>query len=130
MQGGSPTSGPKIGRSFCTPTVLGAFGLRSVGYSMMLLLRGAKMGWQPPTFARSAKHKLPDGRKITVKAGTQVIVRAWHWLKERLQINHSTMTGSHQLASKIKAAQHECRQRSGDMWASTVAPFSPGTWTA
>ncbi|CAE7252415.1 unnamed protein product, partial [Symbiodinium necroappetens] len=78
-----------------------------------------KKVWKPPTFVRLAKHKLPNGRKITVKAGTQVIDRAWRFLKERVKINQNTKTGSHQLTAKIRAAQYEYWQRGKDMWAST-----------
>ena len=75
------------------------------------VLRGGKKVWKPPTFVRLAKHKLPNGRKITVKAGTQVIDRAWRFLKERVKINQNTKTGSHQLTAKIRAAQYEYWQR-------------------
>ena len=45
--------------------------------------------------------------------------KAWRFLKERVKINQSTKTGSHQLTAKIRAAQYEYGQRGKDMWAST-----------
>ena len=51
------------------------------------IFHGGKWVWKSPTFVRLAKHKLPNGRKITVKAGTQVIDRAWRFLKDRVKIN-------------------------------------------
>ena len=83
------------------------------------VLRGGKMVWKPPTFVRLAKHQLPDGRRITVKAGTQVIDRAWRFMKERVKINQNPKTGSNLLVAKIRAAQYEYWQRGKDMWVST-----------
>ena len=83
------------------------------------IFHGGKWVWKSPTFVCLAKHKLPNGRKITVKAGTQVIDRAWRFLKDRVKINQNAKTGSTQLAAKIRAAQYEYWQRGSDMWAST-----------
>ncbi|OLQ06709.1 putative E3 ubiquitin-protein ligase HERC1 [Symbiodinium microadriaticum] len=79
-----------------------------------VLRGGKKFGSPPPSFAWQN-----NGCKITVKAGTQEIGRAWRFLKERVKINQNTKTGSHQLTAKIRAAQYEYWQRGKDMWAST-----------
>ncbi|CAJ1404388.1 unnamed protein product [Effrenium voratum] len=46
--------------------------------------------WKAPTYVKLAKHKNPITKKmITVKSGTQVVDRAWKFLKDRLTINQN-----------------------------------------
>ena len=47
--------------------------------------RAGKWVWKKPTFVKVSSHKLPDGRTIKTKAGTQIIDRAWRFIKERLR---------------------------------------------
>ncbi|CAE7227747.1 unnamed protein product [Symbiodinium sp. CCMP2592] len=87
--------------------------------------KAGKWIWKPPTFVRIAKHTLPDGRRLTVKAGTQVVDRAWRYIKDRLKINQNVKCNSTLLQAKIRSAQFEYWQRGKDAWASTGELF---TW--
>ena len=42
-----------------------------------------KWVWKLPNFAKLKTHKLPSGKTIRVKAGTQIIHRAWRFIKDR-----------------------------------------------
>ena len=51
--------------------------------------------WKAPTHVKLAKHKNPITKKMmTVKSGTQVVDRAWKFLKDRLTINQNAKVGS------------------------------------
>ena len=76
--------------------------------------------WQMPNYVRLVHHKVP-GQKALVrcKAGTQVIDRAWRFLKERLQINQASRVGSAALRAKLRSAQYEYWYRNRDLWLAT-----------
>ena len=76
----------------------------SVVHQKKRVWKGGKWIWQPPTFVRIAKHTLPDGRKLAVKAGTQVVDRAWRFIKDRLKINQNVKCNSTLLQAKIRSA--------------------------
>ena len=76
-----------------------------------------KYVWQSPSLVKLTTHKLPCGKKIRVKAGTQVIDRAWKFIKERLRLNQFTKVGSSLLRAHIRSAQYEYWHRNRDMWA-------------
>ena len=97
----------------------------SVVHQKKRVWKGGKWIWQPPTFVRIAKHTLPDGRKLAVKAGTQVVDRAWRFIKDRLKINQNMKCNSTLLQAKIRSAQFEYWQRGKDAWTSTGELF---TW--
>ena len=63
-----------------------------------------KARWIKPRFTKVFKHRLPTGRRLTVKGGTQTIDRAWRFLKECLG-SRSGRPGSAQLTSRIRSAQ-------------------------
>ena len=79
-----------------------------------------KWKWQGPNYVRLVSHKVP-GKKTPVrcKAGTQVIDRAWRFLKDRLQINQASRVGSAALRAKLRSAQYEYWHRNRDMWVAT-----------
>ena len=62
--------------------------------------RNGKYVWAKPTFVKLASHKLPDGRRIKSKAGTQIVDRAWRFIKERLQRNQHAKSASVMLAAQ------------------------------
>lgn len=78
-----------------------------------------KFQWLKPKYTRVVKHKLPDGKYLSVKAGAQHIDRAWRFLKDRLPLNHSMLTGSSALRAKIRSAQYEYWHRGEDLWLGT-----------
>ena len=97
----------------------------SVVHPKKRVWKGGKQVWQPPTFLRLAKHTLPDGRRLAVKAGTQVVDRAWRFIKDRVKINQNVKRNFTLLQAKIRSAQYEYWQRGKDAWASAGDLF---TW--
>ena len=84
-----------------------------------VLIHG-KWKWQAPNYVRIVPHKVP-GKKglLRCKAGTQVIDRAWRFLKDRVQINQASRVGSAALRAKLRSAQYEYWYRNRDMWIAT-----------
>ena len=77
-------------------------------------IRG-KTVWVQPKYVEMKTHKLPGGKTLKVKTGTQVIDRAWRFIKDRLK-NCSAMPGSRTLAVKIRSAQWSYWHRDDDQW--------------
>ena len=74
--------------------------------------------WVKPTFVKRARHTLPDKTTLWVKAGTQVIDRAWQFLRRHIH-NHNGDAGSESLARMIRSAQWAYWHRDSDLWAAT-----------
>jgi len=66
-----------------------------------------KFVWKSPNFVKLVTHKLPCGKKLRVKAGTQIIDRTWRFIKDRLRLNQFTKVGSSLLRAQIRSAQYE-----------------------
>ena len=76
-----------------------------------------KMTGERQVGLEDAKHKDPEsGKMISTKGGTQIIDRAWRYLKERLQLNQSCKPGSSVLRAKLRSAQYEYWHRNADLW--------------
>ena len=76
-----------------------------------------KWTWQKPTFVKLVKHKDPTTRKVLkVKAGTQIIDRAWRFMKERLQRNQNVKVGSARLRAKLRSTQYQYWHKDKDLW--------------
>ena len=78
-----------------------------------------KWVWTKPSFVKVVSHKLPDGKHLKVKAGTQHIDRCWKFLKERLSKGPGCRAGMARLRRKIRAAQYEYWHRGNDLWSCT-----------
>ena len=65
-----------------------------------------KWVWTKPSVVEVVSHKLPDGKHLKVKAGTQHIDRCWKFLKERLSKGPGCRAGMARLPRKIRAARH------------------------
>eukprot|EP00435_Cladocopium_sp_Y103_P072187 s526_g39.t1 len=78
-----------------------------------------KLVWRSPNFVKLVTHKLPCGKKLRVKAGTQIIDRTWRFIKDRLRLNQVTQVGSSLLRAQIQSAQYEYWYRNRDLWACT-----------
>ena len=78
--------------------------------------RGGKFVWVQPTYVKVSSHKLPNGRRIKTKAGTQIVDRAWRFIKERLRRNNAVRAGSTMLTAQIRSAQYEYWHRKDDLW--------------
>ena len=68
------------------------------------LMRNGKATWVKPHYTRVYVHKLPDGQKVKVKAGTQIIDRFWGTLRQGLK-NISRQPGGALLQRKIRSIQ-------------------------
>ena len=91
--------------------------------------KNGKWVWLKPTFVRISKHKLPDGRRISCKAGTQIVDRAWKFIKARLSRNQYVKASSLLPAAQIRSAQWEYWNRQRDLWLCTghvVASYMEG----
>ena len=56
------------------------------------------------------------GCKFKAKGGTQIIDRAWRFLKERIVLNQHSRVGTPLLGAKIRSAQCEYWYRNADLW--------------
>jgi hypothetical protein len=76
--------------------------------------------WMNPKFTKTVKHKLPNGKVLNVKAGTQIIDRCWAFLKNKFKYRLQGRVGSLKVARRIRSAQwfYWNRLRS-DLWAET-----------
>ena len=57
-----------------------------------------------------------DWRKMRVKAGTQVIDRAWRFLKDRIHAQSNSKVGFATLKAQIRSAQYEYWHMGQDLW--------------
>jgi len=74
--------------------------------------------WVKPCFVKMVRHTLPDKQKLWVKGGTQIIDRAWQFLRRHIH-NHNGEAGSASLARLIRSAQWAYWHRDSDLWAAT-----------
>jgi hypothetical protein len=82
-----------------------------------VLLRG-KMRWVLPKYVKTFVHKLPGGKTLRVKGGTQIIDRCWKHI--RAHIGQSPKKpGSNVIRRKIRSAQWEYWNKNQDLWVQT-----------
>lgn len=82
-----------------------------------VIVRG-KAVWVKPSYTKIWTHKLPNGKKLTVKAGTQIIDRFWGHLRSYLK-HAPRQVGSSALARKVRAAQWIYWHRTQNLWHAT-----------
>lgn len=80
-------------------------------------VRGKTM-WIKPHYTKVCAHKLPDGKVLKVKAGTQIVDRFWGHLRSYLK-HTPRKVGSALLARKVRAAQWTYWHKGQDLWAAT-----------
>ncbi|CAK0871168.1 unnamed protein product, partial [Prorocentrum cordatum] len=80
---------------------------------------GRKWVWLKPVYSKVVTHKLPDGSKIRVKTGAQIIDRAWRSIKTLIG-TRTDLPGSRRLAASVRSAQFEYWNKGKDMWAATA----------
>ena len=88
---------------------------------------GKKWVWKKPVYVRLAKHVLPDGSKLTVKAGTQVIDRTWRFLRAHLR-GLNSRPGAFRLSAAIRSAQWLYWKRGADLWKETGVLLKATSW--
>lgn len=82
--------------------------------------KDGKWRWKNPTYVNIVRHKDPVSQKVLrVKSGTQIIDRAWQFLKDLLIVNQNSKVGSVSLRSQIRSAQYEYWRRNQDFWVGT-----------
>lgn len=86
--------------------ILHTDGAKTYQLSLPEVLRdnGGKITWVKPRYTKLRTHTLPEGEKLTVKAGTQIIDRFWGHVRAYLK-HTPRKVGSSSLARKIRAAQ-------------------------
>ena len=76
-----------------------------------------KWVWKAPTYVKMSVHKDPKtGCQIKTKGGTQIVDRAWRYLKERIKLNQNCAVGSPLMRAKVRSAQYEYWHRNQDLW--------------
>ena len=71
--------------------------------------------WVKPHYTKQYDVKLPDGKKVRVKSGTQIIDRFWNTLRSHLK-HTNRIPGSQVLLRKLRSAQFEYWHRRANMW--------------
>ena len=80
---------------------------------------GGKKVLIPPRYVELKTHVLPSGKHLKVKSGTQIIDRAWRFIKDRVHRSANAKAGTKLLATKIRSAQYDYWHKDDDMWAKT-----------
>eukprot|EP00959_Pyramimonas_sp_CCMP1952_P178991 3741862-Pyramimonas_sp.AAC.1 len=80
---------------------------------------GGKRVWLKPICSKVVTHKLPGGSAIKVKAGAQIIDRAWRFIGNLIG-TRTYLPGNWQLAASVRSAQFECWNSGQDLWAATA----------
>ena len=76
-----------------------------------------KWTWQMPKYVKVTTHTLPGTNKtVKTKAGTQIVDRAWRYIKDRLSLNQSTRPGSRLIRAQIQGAQFQYWHKNEDPW--------------
>ena len=71
--------------------------------------------WVKPHYTKQYDVKLPDGKKVRVKSGAQIIDRFWNTLRSHLK-HTNRIPGSQVLLRKLRSAQFEYWHRCANMW--------------
>lgn len=79
-----------------------------------------KAHWAKPHYTKVYVHKLPNGKEVKVRAGTQIIDRFWGMLRQTLR-NIPRKPGSALLHRKIRSLQWIYWHRGQDLWKATGA---------
>ena len=91
----------------------------SVVHQKKRVKKNGKWEWTKPNFVKMKVHKLPWGKTVKVKCGTQHIDRCWKFIKERLSKGTNVRAGMGRLQAQIRSAQYEYWYRGDDMWVRT-----------
>ena len=76
--------------------------------------------WKAPSYVKVTLHKVPGRSKpIMTKAGTQIIDRAWRFMKDRISLNQHCVAGSRLVRVKVRNAQYLYWKRTEDLWVET-----------
>lgn len=87
----------------------------SVRHSKQRVKIGNKTVWKPACYTKLVTHKLPSGKSIRTKGGTQVIDRVWRFIRSKL-VGQTKQPGTLKVRRAIRAAQWLYWKRDGDLW--------------
>ena len=90
----------------------------SVRHSKKRVKVNGKWCWKKPVWVRLVTHKLPDGKTVRTKAGTQVIDRVWRLIRSHLQ-GKNGKPGSDIMERAVRGAQWLYWNRGKDLWVET-----------
>jgi transposase-like protein len=90
----------------------------SVRHSKKRVKVRGKWVWKNPVYSKVVTHKLPGGGTIKVKSGSQIIDRAWRFIREHLR-GFSKRPGSSTFATRVRSAQWLYWHRNKDLVAAT-----------
>ncbi|CAK0872032.1 unnamed protein product [Prorocentrum cordatum] len=99
----------------------------SVRHCKKRVNKNGKWVWMKPCYARLATHKLPCGRKLRTKAGSQVIDSAWKYIRSTLG-GQTMVPNSETAATAIRSAQWLYWHRGKDLWAEMGSTFCANFW--
>ena len=74
-----------------------------------------KVIWHKPKYAILVEHRLPDGKIVRAKGGTQVIDRFGQTLRKHLG-QRSDRVNSKVVTNRIRAAQWQYWNQGKDLW--------------
>ena len=77
-----------------------------------------KFVWFRPKYTKLFVHKIPGGRTLHVKGGTQVVDRVWRFVEDGMK-GQTAKVGSVTIAAKIRSGQWEYWHSGEDLWAAT-----------
>jgi hypothetical protein len=80
--------------------------------------KDGKFVWTKPQYVKLFKHKLPNGKTLMCKGGTQIIDRVWLDLRAHLKAR-SGKVGSAALRRRVRSAQWEYWYRGENLWLKT-----------
>ena len=77
-----------------------------------------KMRWVKPAFVKMFQNRMKDWTNVKVKCGTQIIDRAWGFIRPYLK-NRPLKVGSFKMAARIRSAQWVYWKGQKDLWLET-----------
>ena len=83
-----------------------------------LVKRNGKPVWIKPKYVKQFSHFLPDGKRLQVQGGTQIIDRFWGHLRKFMKHSKAAV-GSLALRRLIRAGQWTYWYKGKDLWLKT-----------
>ncbi len=74
--------------------------------------------WLKPRYVQLFKHKLPNGQVIRTLGGTQIIDRAWRFLRAHIG-SRNGMVGTQSVQARGRSAQWTYWHRGANLWLAT-----------
>jgi hypothetical protein len=74
--------------------------------------------WVKPKYTQLFVHKMPEGKQVATKGGTQIIDRCWSTLRKHLG-KRSKNPGNAAVESRVRSAQWVYWHRDKDLWLAT-----------